>query len=124
MTATSALPAPEEAGFSLVEALVALAIIAATVSAFLVTLGQDAKLEGAASKRSVAVMVARSALDRAMGGDDTPSGRDQGLAWQVSRQPHGLADPLDRVKLEDVVVTVSSDGTAPIVTLKSIRVRP
>ncbi len=123
MRERSALPAPEEAGFSLIEALVALAVIAVSVSAFLAALGQDAKLEGAASRRSLAVMVARSALDRAMGGDNTPSGRDQGLGWQVSRQPHGLTDPLDRVRLEDVVVTVSSDGITPIVTLKSIRVR-
>lgn len=123
MTGRFAPPAPDEAGFSLVEALVALAVIAATVSAFLATLGQDAQLEGAASRRSQAVMVARSALDRAMGGDNTPAGRDQGLGWQVARQPHGLSDSLDRVKLEDVVVTVSSDGVTPIVTLKSIRVR-
>jgi general secretion pathway protein I len=123
MTAAPAWPAPGEAGFSLVEALVALAITAAAVTAFLTTLGQDAKLEGAASRRSLAVMVARSALDRAMGGDDTPTGRDQGLGWQVAHQPHGLADPLDRVPLEDVVVTVSSDGKT-LVTLKSVRIRP
>lgn len=123
MIARHALPAPREAGFSLVEALVALAVIAATVSAFLATLGQDAQLENAASRRSLAVMVARSALDRAMGGDNTPSGRDQGLGWQVAQHPHGLVDPLDRVKLDDVIVTVSSDGVTPIVTLKSIRVR-
>jgi type II secretory pathway pseudopilin PulG len=116
-------PAPHEAGFSLVEALVAFAITAAAVTAFLSTLAQDAQLEGAASRRSLAVMVARSALDRAMGGDDTPSGRDQGLGWQVVRQPHGLADPLDRVNLEDVVVTVSNDGKTPLVTLKSVRIR-
>lgn len=123
MTAAARLSAREDAGFSLVEALVALAVIAITVSAFLATLGQDARLEGAASRRALAVMVARSALDRAMGGDTTPAGRDQGLVWQVARQPHGLTDPLDRVKLEDVVVTVSSEGAAPIVSLKSIRVR-
>jgi general secretion pathway protein I len=122
MKAAAACPAPGEAGFSLVEALVALAITAAAVSAFLTTLGQDAMLEGAASRRTLAVMVARSALDRAMGGDDTPSGRDQGLGWQVARQPHGLADPLDRVPLEDVVVTVSSDGKT-LVTLKTVRIR-
>ncbi|WP_421848928.1 type IV pilus modification PilV family protein [Novosphingobium sp.] len=116
-------PAPGEAGFSLVEALVALAITAAAVTAFLSTLVQDAQLEGAASRRSLAVMVARSALDRAMGGDDTPSGRDQGFGWQVAHEPHGLSDPLDRVNLEDVVVTVSSDGKTPLVTLKSVRVR-
>ncbi len=123
MKAAAAFPAAGETGFSLVEALVALAITAAAVSAFLTTLGQDALLEGAASRRSLAVMVARSALDRAMGGDDTPSGRDQGLGWQVAHEPHGLADPLDRVPLEDVVVTVSGDGKT-LVTLKSVRIRP
>ncbi|MBX9884354.1 MAG: prepilin-type N-terminal cleavage/methylation domain-containing protein [Novosphingobium sp.] len=123
MKPAAALPAPGEAGFSLVEALVALAITAAAVTTFLTTLGQDAQLENAASLRSVAVMVARSALDRALGGDDTPSGSDQGFGWQVARQPRGLADPLDRVPLEDIVVTAGRDGKT-LVTLKSVRVRP
>lgn len=116
--------ASHEAGFSLVEALIALAIIATMTAAFVGTVGQDARMSAAADQRASAALVARSALDRALAGDPAADGEIAGLHWHVGRHPFGASDPLDRAPLEEVSVAVTLAGSArPLIVLSSVRVR-
>ncbi|WP_179505180.1 MULTISPECIES: prepilin-type N-terminal cleavage/methylation domain-containing protein [unclassified Sphingomonas] len=118
------MTARHEQGFSLVEAIVALAIVAALTSAFLASLAHAARLESAANLRARAVLLAQSALDRAVAGEPARSGRAQDLGWQVSTKPYGQNDPLDRARLEEIAVAVGTDPAHPLVQLRTIRVRP
>jgi general secretion pathway protein I len=118
------MTARHERGFSLIEAVVALAIVAAITSAFLASLAHAARLESATNLRTRAVLVAQSALDRAVTGEPARSGRALDLAWQISAKPYGQGDPLDRARLEEIDVAVGTDPARPLVQLHTIRVRP
>ncbi|WP_408590650.1 hypothetical protein [Novosphingobium sp.] len=114
----------EELGFSLVEALIALAIIAAITAMLFTTIGQDARTRHAVAERRVAVLVAQSALDRAAAGDGATEGRSQGLDWRIAREPYGTADPFDPAPLEQLTVTVADAGQRPLLTLATVRIKP
>lgn len=115
-----------QAGFSLVETLIAMAIIATMMAMTFAGIAVNARTTQAMLDRRAAVMVAKSALDMAMAGDgrgDMPgSGSDGHLRWQISVEPYlprvDAAPPLDLVT---VTVTPQGSGRA-ILQLRTLRV--
>lgn len=117
-----------ERGFSLVEALIALAIVAGTTAMLYATIGQDARTRRAADERRIALALARSALDRAGAGDPASEGRWHDLSWHVAREPYtgpgGASDPFDPAPLERISVTVTDARRLPLLSLATVRIRP
>ena len=127
-----------QAGFSLVEALVALTIIAALAAALADTLTAHARMRGAVTDRRLALMVAQSALARIEAGDPADGGHIDGgaagvLAWHAVREPYedsggnagaeagtgfAVAAPLEQIS-----VTVDDAAQHRLITLRTVRVR-
>jgi type II secretion system protein I len=128
MTAARTIAAADqtagERGFSLVEVLIALAIIAAMTGVLAQTVAQDAHIRHTMRERRLALMLAQSALDRTVAGDQSDSGQWGELAWHVERSPYGAVDPLDRAPLEQVTASVTGQNHQPLVTLTTVRIRP
>ena len=117
---------PRERGFSLIETLIALAIVASMTAALVSTAAQDARTRHMVQQRRQAIMIAQSALDQ-MADIGAPTGGQVGdYGWQVSRQPYGANDPLDRHPLEQLTVAVSASGAQrrEIVRLSTVRIKP
>lgn len=118
--------ASSEAGFSLVETLIAMAIIAAMMAMTFGGIAINARTTQKMLDRRAAVMVAKSALDLAVGSDRsaevTRSGTDGNLRWQIgveSYQPRVDKAP----PLELVTVTVSPVGSdRPVLQLRTLRI--
>ena len=121
---------PSEAGFSLIEMLIALAIVTAMTGALVGTVGQDARARLAVQQRREALLVAQSVLDQVAGANAPLEGRWRGYGWRVVRQPFQLADPLDRHPLEEITVSVGALGgvagvkRSEIVRLSTVRIKP
>jgi prepilin-type N-terminal cleavage/methylation domain-containing protein len=111
-----------ERGFTLVEVLIALAIIAAMAGVTFEAIAQDARARSKVRLRQEALLVARSALDRAAAGDRIDSGRSGTLWWRVERHAYAATDPLDRHSLEEVTVSVDGDEGKSLVTLSTVRI--
>lgn len=123
MTAKPVLAA-SEAGFTLAEVLVALAIVAAIGGALAGTVAQNGLARARSRDREAAILLAQSALDRAAAGDTSPDGEWQGLRWQVERSAYGIADPQAAAPLEELTVRVTGRDRAPLLTLATVRIRP
>ncbi len=118
-------------GFSLVEALVAMAIIAAMAAALATTLADHARSRRALAERRLGLMMAQSALARAEAGDRADTGRFRDLTWRVVREPYdaggtigagggfGVAAPL-----EHITVVVENDAHRQVASLRSVRIAP
>jgi len=115
--------ARREQGFSLVEVLVALAIIAAMSAVTFEAIAQDARARSMVRLRREALLVARSQLDRAVAGDFADRGRSGQLVWRTERNAYGHTDPFDRNPLEEVTVTVEDRASKPLVSLATVRIR-
>ena len=133
----AASPSPAErrteAGFTLLEVLVAFAILAVAMAAVLQAFGGGLDAVRRTETASHSWSLARSLLDRV--GTELPiapglrNGEDgSGTAWTVLINRR--KSPLDQLKaverpyaLYDVVVTVSAPGTAPA-TLQTVRMAP
>jgi prepilin-type N-terminal cleavage/methylation domain-containing protein len=111
-----------EAGFTLVEVLVALAIIATMAGAAFAAIAQDAYTRRAVRLRGEALLIAQSALDRAVAGERVDNGRLGPLAWHVERQAYGAADPIGHDALEEVTVHVDDDAGRPVISLSTVRI--
>jgi prepilin-type N-terminal cleavage/methylation domain-containing protein len=118
-----------EHGFSLVEALVALAIIAALAGALAETVGAQARLRGAVAQRREALMVAQSALARVTAGDPADGGQAGSLSWHVLREPYegggeaGAGQSFAAAApLEHVSIAVDDATHHTLVTLHSVRI--
>ena len=116
-----------EAGFSLIEALVALAIIAAMTGALVETVAADAHARFAVQQRREALLVAQSALDRAKGGEAVDFGHAQGpgpeLTWHIDRAPYEESTvPFATTRLERLTVTVDGADGHPLARLSTVRI--
>lgn len=118
-----------EGGFSLIESLVALAIIAALAGALAATLVDHARAERAVTDRQLALQVAQSALARIEAGEHADTGSDGALVWHAVREPYdaggaigagnadGVVLPLERVQVD-----VSDAAQHQLVSLQTIRI--
>lgn len=117
-----------EQGFSLVEAMVSLAIVAAITGAFYQLLASNAAARRATDERRMALLVAQSALDlAAVVGARAPaarSGQSAGYTWQTRGAASPGVDPaVLRVEHIEVVVRRENSGP-PLLSLQTMVARP
>jgi type II secretory pathway pseudopilin PulG len=114
-------PAPREEGSVLVEALVAVLIVAAMAGLWFDTLAQGVRQQAALGDRRIAILVAQSQLAAAgvlnPSGRQGSSGRDAGMAWRIGVEPY--PDAGDGIEM--VTVTVGKPGGAALATLQSLQ---
>jgi len=114
-------------GFTLVEMLVAFAILATASAVLLQVFGGGPRAAGQARSLRHATLLAESVLER-VGGDillapGTVEGRGvDGLRWQVTQAPHGteaerLAWPVDPYRVRVAVL----DGSGEVLSLSTLR---
>jgi prepilin-type N-terminal cleavage/methylation domain-containing protein len=102
-------------GFSLVETLVALAVIAASSGLLFETISTSVSLSRTLMARREAVLLAQSLLASAAAPGDAPAvapeGAAQGLAWRITRMRQGGGARDGDVAVEDVRVEVRDRAT-------------
>lgn len=110
-----------EAGFAIVEVVVAAAIVAGMMALTYRTIVGNAQAGRMVAERRNAAMLAQSVLAQATASPDAASlvqtGRDGALTWQVARSAYdnGGTAPLERV-----AVRVSGPN-GPLITLDTLR---
>lgn len=118
-----------EEGFSLIETLIATAIIATMMALTYRTIGSNAQAARAAADRQMAVLVGRSALDLVTGaelGSGLPQrGEQAGMVWRADVRPYGggggARDGGPPLLL--VVIEVAKPGAArPLLQLETLKV--
>ncbi len=112
-----------QSGFSLVETLIATAIIAGMTMMAFQTISANAQATRLMIDRRAAVLVAKSALDSAIGSTDMArTGASGALQWRLSVEPYqpraNGAPPLDRV----TVIVASAQSGRSVLRLSSLRV--
>jgi len=127
----TARPAPAR-GFTLIEILVAFAILAVVLVALYRVFGGGLATTARLEQRTAALLMARSMLERV--GTDVPlvageqSGTTaDGMAWTLDIRPAAIIDPAELqtapVLPFEVAVTVSHAGISPV-TLTTLRLAP
>lgn len=114
----------DEAGFSLIEALIALTIIATMTAALFATVTSDARARLMVRQRRAALMVAQSQLDRAGGGQTEDSGQSLDLAWHIEREPYAQSEAFAHNRLEQLTVTVEDGDHHRLARLATVRIVP
>lgn len=117
-------PAADEGGFALVEAMVALAIVAMMSVLFFQTLAGSAAAAKGIEARRMAVLVAQSQLAAAQAGAVGPDdeGDSAGLHWSLGVEPWEQGARSGGLPLERLRVSVSAVGSSrPVVVLESLR---
>lgn len=117
-------PDSGERGFSLVEALITFAIIAAMTMVLFATVGHDARARQMVRVRRAALMVAQSQLERAVGGQTEDSGRVFDLEWRLEREPYGDSEAFAHNRLEQLIVTVEDADHHQLARLATVRIAP
>ncbi|MFM9976617.1 MAG: prepilin-type N-terminal cleavage/methylation domain-containing protein [Sphingomonadaceae bacterium] len=117
------LPDPREAGFGLVETLIAMAIVAMMTAMVFNTIALNARTMTAVTERRAAALLATSALDAAVGGTGVAeAGQSGALRWQVAVEPYRPASD-QAPGLDLVTVTVSPVAANRVVLrLRSLRI--
>jgi general secretion pathway protein I len=121
-----------QAGFTLIEIVVALAILAVALGALFQAFSTGLRATTVADRQAAAVILAQSLLERI--GQDIPLAAgeragvsDDGLRWSIAVAPAPLIAPERRADSPllpfDVVVTVAADGARPL-TLATLRLAP
>jgi general secretion pathway protein I len=119
-------------GFTLIEIIVALAILAVALTALFQAFSSGLQATTATERQAAAVMLARSLLDRI--GEDIPLApgektgvSDDGQRWSIAIAPSPLIAPEHRADSPvlpfDVQVSVATDGRQPV-TLTTLRLAP
>ena len=125
-------PAAPAAGFTLLEAIVAFAIVASTLAALYGLIGQGTRSLAASEDRMVAALLAESDLARATV-EDLATGTAEAVfdnRFRIRRtiapdpdlEQKLAATPFTAVAIE-VTVTRAGEST-PLVTLATLRIRP
>jgi type II secretion system protein I len=116
-----------EAGFTLVEAVVALAIVSAITGAFYQLLSSNLAVRQTLADRRMALLVAQSALDLAEVVGPTGaggSGSAAGYRWKAVALPSPEANS-PALRVEQIEVTVMRvDSGRPVLALKTLVTRP
>jgi general secretion pathway protein I len=119
-------------GFTLIEILVALAILAVALGALFQAFSTGLRATAVTGRQGAAIMLAQSLLDRI--GQDIPLAAgeqagvgEDGLRWSIAIAPSPLISPERRADSPlqpfDVVVTVAADGGRPL-SLTTLRLAP
>lgn len=116
-------PIAREAGFGLVETLIAMAIVAAMTAMVFNAISLNARMITAMTERRSAVLLATSALDMAIGGTEiAQSGQSGALRWRVAVERYQPASG-EAPALDLVTVTVSQAATnRAVLRLRSLRI--
>lgn len=120
------IPRRGEQGFSLVETLIAAAVIASAMAMTYKAIAQNAQAARLAAERRLAAMVGRSALDLVTGagtGTALPQrGEQAGLLWRARVQPYAGGARDSGPPLLHVSVTVTKPGAArPLLRLETLK---
>lgn len=106
---------PREAGFSLVETLIALAIVAAMMGLYAECVVAYGRAVHVSQQRRDAVLLAQSLLadaaERRTGANLPTRGRQRGLDWQVGRRAITQGARDSGVPLREVAVEVRDAGS-------------
>lgn len=105
---------PAQAGFTLMEVLVAVVIVGLTVTVFFQLLSGSLRLEARGRETASAVVEARMLFDQLMAmdlrDDGFPwSGEADGRSWSVSMQAVDAPDPLDAAQADRLSVRTPSE---------------
>jgi len=119
-------------GFTLIEIIVALAILAVALGALFQAFSTGLRATTVTDRQAAAVMLAQSLLDRIgqdiplAAGEETGVSED-GLRWSIAIAPSPLITPERRADSPllpfDVAVTVAGEGGRPV-TLTTLRLAP
>lgn len=114
-------PAHGESGTVLVEALVAVLIVAAMAGLWFDTLGQGVRQQRTVADRRIAILVAQSQLAAAgvlqPAGRQDSNGSDAGMTWRTSIEPYPDAGE----GVEKITVSVGKPGGTDLASLQSLR---
>ncbi len=119
-------PRGSEAGFSLVESLVALAVIASMASLLFEAVSINARAAQHVAQKRAAIMLARSLLAQAV----LPSGPDQleetgqsnDMSWRLSRRSIDRGARNEDVPLEEVRIDINERATGrSLTTIRTLR---
>ncbi|MBC7520712.1 MAG: type II secretion system protein [Sandarakinorhabdus sp.] len=115
-------PAQRERGSVLVEALVAVLIVAAMAGLWFDTLAQGVRQQGTLADRRIAMLVAQSRLAVAgvahAGGGQDSSGSNAGMDWRIRVEPY--PDAGDGIEM--ITVSVGKPGGTVLANLQSLRI--
>ena len=124
MSAAAAPARRADAGFALVETLIAAAILCTRLAAYLQSAASGAATERMIADRREATLIARSALEAAgtVGADAqlTQGGANDRYRWTVSVAPYGDATGGPGLQVARVVVLDRATGR-PLVRLATLR---
>lgn len=114
-----------ERGIAVIEAMIALAVIAAMIAMLFASLSSFATHERLVRDRRAAVLVARSLLEQASGPDGPvlrPRGSDGEFAWSIATSPYGGGAFDSGPALQVVTVSVARAGSSrALVQLRTLR---
>lgn len=115
-----------ETGFSVVEALVALAVIAAMASLLFEAISTNARAHSKITDKREAILLAQSLLAQATisrgAGELPPSGQSDRFRWKVTHRmiSGGVRDTA--VPLQEVKIEVADRGSGqPLVSVQTLR---
>ncbi len=115
----------QQAGFSLVEALVALAAVAMVLGVALEQARLTLNAARKAERQSLALLLAESKLSELVLRQDwregEESGEESGLLWQLALQPQDGSSLLDGPRLWRVQVSVRDAANDANISLSSLR---
>lgn len=120
---------PQERGFTVVEALVATAIVAAMTGALFQVIATNVSSARAVAERRLALLVAQSATDLAIvqgvRSRAAERGTTAGMTWSTTGEPYRGDGFGGELRSERITVSVRDRAAGPpLVTLETLAARP